>query len=129
MHATRIFMNGASQAVRLPAEYRFEQPDVCVTRIGSMVVIFPADQAWSLFESAVGAVSSDFIRPEQGVVRRDAAALNPAPKPRRTRAYRGASSNAGAHPRDEGKSRAVVSEVRNAKKHEAGSAAKRGGRG
>ena len=40
MHATGIFMNGASQAVWIPVEYRFTKPDVCITRIGSMVVIF-----------------------------------------------------------------------------------------
>ena len=45
MHSTRIFMNGASQAVRLPAEYRFEKPEVRIARIGSMVVIFPAEDA------------------------------------------------------------------------------------
>jgi virulence-associated protein VagC len=84
MHATRIFMNGASQAVPLPAEYRFEKPDVCVARIGSMVVIYPKDEAWDLFQSAIGSVSDDFRRPAQDGPERDLAALDPTSAPART---------------------------------------------
>ena len=88
MHATRIFMNGASQAVRLPAEYRFEKPDVCITRVGSMVVIYPKDEAWGLFQSAIGSVGDDFKRPAQGEHERGLTALDPTPAPVRTRVYR-----------------------------------------
>ena len=92
MHQTRIFMNGASQAVRLPAECRFEKPDVCVARVGSMVVIYPKDAAWDLFQSALGSVSDDFHRPAQGAAEgatdRDSDALDPTPAAVRTRVYR-----------------------------------------
>ena len=88
MHATRIFMNGSSQAVRLPAEYRFEKPDVCIARIGSMVVIYPKDEARNLFESAIGSVSDDFTRLEQGKSERDLAALDPTPAPVPARVFR-----------------------------------------
>jgi antitoxin VapB len=98
MHATRIFMNGASQAVRLPAEYRFEKPDVCITRVGSMVVIYPKDEAWNLFESAIGSAGDDFKRPPQGAPERDPAALDPSPSqtpaPTRARVYRKKASGA-----------------------------------
>jgi antitoxin VapB len=88
MHTTRIFMNGASQAVRLPAEYRFDRPEVCIARIGSMVVIYPKDEAWGLFQSAIGSVGDDFKRPAQGEHERGLTALDPTPAPVRTRAYR-----------------------------------------
>jgi len=92
MHQTRIFMNGASQAVRLPAECRFAKPDVCVARVGSMVVIYPKDAAWDLFQSALGSVSDDFHRPAQGAAEgatdRDSDALDPTPAAVRTRVYR-----------------------------------------
>jgi antitoxin VapB len=88
VHATRIFMNGASQAVRLPAEYRFDKPDVCIARIGSMVVIYPKDEAWDLFQSAIGSVSDDFNRPDQGAPGPDLATLDPTSVPVRTRVYR-----------------------------------------
>ncbi|MEY4118361.1 MAG: hypothetical protein RLZZ116_1689 [Planctomycetota bacterium] len=88
MHSTRIFMNGASQAVRLPAEYRFENPEVCITRIGSMVIIYPKDGAWDLLQSAIGSVTDDFRRPEQGTPEHDLADLDPTPAAIRARVYR-----------------------------------------
>lgn len=88
MHATRICMNGASQAVRLPAECRFAKPELCIARIGSMVVIYPKDEARGLLESAIGSVSEDFRRTAQGVSARDAAALDPTPDRVRTRVHR-----------------------------------------
>lgn len=88
MHTTRIFMNGASQAVRLPAEYRFENPEVCIARIGSMVVIYPKDGAWNLFQSAIGSVTDDFRRPDQGKPERELSKLDPTPATVRTRVYR-----------------------------------------
>ena len=88
MHSTRIFMNGASQAVRLPAEYRFENPEVCITRIGDMVIIYPKDGAWDLLQSAIGSVTDDFRRPEQGTPERDMDDLDPTPGATRTRVYR-----------------------------------------
>lgn len=88
MHSTRIFMNGASQAVRLPAEYRFEKPEVRIARIGSLVVIFPAEDAWSLFESVIGSASADFARPAQVGAGRSSGELDPTPSHIRMRSHR-----------------------------------------
>lgn len=48
----RLFMNGRSQAVRLPAEFRFEGSEVLIRRdeISGDVVLSPAKTAsWSAF--------------------------------------------------------------------------------
>jgi len=39
------FKNGASQAVRLPKEFRFNAAEVCIKRIGSAVLLFPKNAA------------------------------------------------------------------------------------
>jgi tRNA(fMet)-specific endonuclease VapC len=106
-------MNGSSQAVRLPAEYRFEKPDDCIARIGSMVVIYPKEEAWNLFESAIGSVSDDFTRLGQGKSERDLAALDPTPAPVRTRVYRkkGSGEVAAARLSDVGLDRAHISTI------------------
>lgn len=42
MTTAKLFMNGRSQAVRLPREYRFEdQEEVLIKRMGDMVVLIP----------------------------------------------------------------------------------------
>ncbi len=57
----KIFRNGASQAVRLPKEFRFDADEVCVKRIGRAVLLFPKDAAWPLTAEALGAADEDFM--------------------------------------------------------------------
>ena len=57
----KIFRNGASQAVRLPKEFRFDADEVCIKRVGSAVILFPKDAAWDLMADAVGKVDDDFM--------------------------------------------------------------------
>jgi antitoxin VapB len=57
----KVFKNGASQAVRLPKEFRFDADEVCVKRIGSAVLLFPKDRAWEVMAAAIGKVDDDFL--------------------------------------------------------------------
>ena len=41
MQTARVFTNGNSQAVRLPKEFRFDDNEVVITRIGDMVLLLP----------------------------------------------------------------------------------------
>ena len=56
----KVFRNGASQAVRLPKEFRFEDDEVCIKRIGSAVLLFPRKAAWDLMAEAIGEFDADF---------------------------------------------------------------------
>ena len=47
MDTARIFVNGGSQAVRLPKDCRFNVDEVLVNRIGSTVILMPKDDPWS----------------------------------------------------------------------------------
>lgn len=63
----KLFKNGASQAVRLPAEFRFEGEEVFVTRddaTGDVVLSTrPGAQAWGEFFELLRAVDvpADFL--------------------------------------------------------------------
>jgi antitoxin VapB len=52
----KLFMNGRSQAVRLPREFRMPGTEVYVERRGEEVVLRPAGAAdrWARFAAAVG---------------------------------------------------------------------------
>ena len=41
MTTAKLFINGRSQAVRLPKEFRFEGDEVGIKRVGSAVLLFP----------------------------------------------------------------------------------------
>ena len=41
MKTARAFTNGISQAVRLPKEFRFNEDEVVIRKIGDLVVLLP----------------------------------------------------------------------------------------
>ena len=61
-------MSGRSQAVRIPKEYRFEDTELIVNRIGSSLVITPKDAIQEAFFSGLSMFTDDFLadgRPEE----------------------------------------------------------------
>lgn len=57
----KLFKNGRSQAVRLPAEYRFTTREVFIERQGDAVILRPKPQDWDEFFAHVSKVPSDFL--------------------------------------------------------------------
>ena len=49
MDIAKLFVNGQSQAVRLPKEYRFSGNEVGIKKVGDLVLLFPKDSAWTGF--------------------------------------------------------------------------------
>ena len=45
----KLFMNGRSQAVRLPAECRFDADEVMIQKLGDIVIISPKTNCWDDF--------------------------------------------------------------------------------
>lgn len=67
----KLFRNGASQAVRLPKEFRFEGTEVCIKRIGSAVLLYPKSEAWRLMAMSMGAADEDFMADRAQPTRRE----------------------------------------------------------
>jgi antitoxin VapB len=61
MKTAKIFTNGGSQAVRLPKEYQFSTDEVCVNRIGDMVVLFPKEKGWDIMAQSLEHFTPDFM--------------------------------------------------------------------
>lgn len=58
----RIFMNGRSQAVRLPKEFRFDTDEVYITRQGESIVISAKEPTWDEFFDSKPAFGDDFLQ-------------------------------------------------------------------
>ena len=58
----KLFMNGRSQAVRLPREFRFEGNEVYIERRGNEVVLSPKPRSWVEFFEEVPLPSEDFMK-------------------------------------------------------------------
>ena len=62
MKTAKLFMNGQSQAVRLPKEFRFEGDEVLVKKVGSAVVLLPVQRSWDTLIQSLTQFSPDFLR-------------------------------------------------------------------
>lgn len=63
MTTAKIFMNNRSQAVRMPAEARFEESvkAVNVRVVGKERVLSPIENTWDSFFESSNSVSGDFM--------------------------------------------------------------------
>jgi antitoxin VapB len=57
----KLFMNGRSQAVRLPAEFRFAGREVFIEREGDTVILKPKPVGWDDFFARPSEVPADFL--------------------------------------------------------------------
>lgn len=60
-HTAKLFMNGSSQAVRLPKECRFDGKEVLVHKEGDRVILQPMRPDWEAFFTETPRASADFL--------------------------------------------------------------------
>ncbi len=61
METAKLFVNGQSQAVRLPKEYRFSGNEVYIKKVGNTVMLFPKERAWETFLNGLNSFTDDFF--------------------------------------------------------------------
>ncbi len=61
MDTAKIFMNGGSQAVRLPRTCRFKEDEVLVNRIGNIVILYPKEERWESMLRSLDLFTEDFL--------------------------------------------------------------------
>ncbi len=61
MKTATLFQNGASQAVRIPKEFRFEGKRVEVRKIGNNLILRPLAQSWDSMFDSLEQFSDDFM--------------------------------------------------------------------
>ena len=69
MKTAKIFINGQSQAVRLPKEFRFSGKEVFIKKIGNAIMLLPKDDWWGPMDRNIGKFTDDFMSErDQGTV-------------------------------------------------------------
>ena len=61
MQIAKIFMNGRSQAVRLPKDFRFDTNEVYIRKEGDCVIISAKPPSWDEFFDTATAFGDDFM--------------------------------------------------------------------
>ena len=59
---TKVFMNGRSQAVRIPAEYRFDEDELFVNKIGDTLFLTPKSLLVTSMMQGLSLISDDFMK-------------------------------------------------------------------
>ncbi len=68
IQTTKVFMNGRSQAVRIPAEFRFEEEELYINKIGDTLMLTPRSALVHTLREGAAMVSEDFMaegRPDE----------------------------------------------------------------
>lgn len=61
MRTAKIFLNGQSQAVRLPKEFRFDDSEVFIKKSGNIVQLIPRTDSWNALFDSLKKFSHDFM--------------------------------------------------------------------
>jgi len=62
MDTAKLFINGRSQAVRLPKAYRFEGKEVYIKRTAEGVLLIPKDDSiWDIWEENLNKYEEPFM--------------------------------------------------------------------
>lgn len=60
MDTAKVFTNGRSQAIRLPKEYRFQDEEVYVRKLGGLVILIPKSDPWGSMLKGLAGFTPDF---------------------------------------------------------------------
>ena len=61
MDTAKVFMSGRSQAVRLPKEYRFDDDEVYINKVGNVVMLYPKNDEWANFFNGASLFTDDYM--------------------------------------------------------------------
>ena len=59
MQTAKVFQSGNSQAIRIPNEFRTEQTEFIIRRLGEGFYLIPASDPWCFLRSSLGVASSE----------------------------------------------------------------------
>jgi antitoxin VapB len=69
MKTAKLFINGRSQAIRLPKDFQFKGKDVYIQKHGDVVILIPHNKIWDVFLHGLNSFTDDFMESgrDQGV--------------------------------------------------------------
>ncbi len=65
IQTAKVFMNGRSQAVRLPKEFRVDTDEVYIYKQGENLIISSKKPTWDIFFDTASAFDDDFLKNRQ----------------------------------------------------------------
>ena len=66
METAKVVANGESQTVYLPNNFRLDEPEIFVQKVGNIIMLIPKENAWKTFLNGVNSFTEDYF--EEGRV-------------------------------------------------------------
>lgn len=60
MQTAKVFMNGNSQAVRLPKNFRLEGDEVVIKKMGDAIMLMPKRYSYAALKASLDQLDADF---------------------------------------------------------------------
>lgn len=71
MKCAKVFENGRSQAVRLPKEYRVNDSEVSVNKVGDIIMLIPKKSKWNSLIKSLDIFTDDYMdERNQGAIKK-----------------------------------------------------------
>ena len=61
MNTAKVFLNGRSQAVRLPKDFRFDAKEVYINKIDNIIMLMPKNNPWTNMMNSLDKFTDDFM--------------------------------------------------------------------
>ncbi len=61
METAKVVANGESQTVYLPKNFRLDEPEIFVQKIGNIIMLIPKENAWKTFLNGVNSFTEDYF--------------------------------------------------------------------
>lgn len=62
VNTVKVFRSGNSQAVRLPKEFKTEEKEFYIRKIGGSLLLSPKKTSWEVFEESLYEFSDEFLQ-------------------------------------------------------------------
>ena len=61
MNTAKVFLNGRSQAVRLPKDFRFDTKEVYINKVDNIIMLMPKNNPWTNMMNSLDKFTDDFM--------------------------------------------------------------------
>jgi antitoxin VapB len=58
-HASKVFISGNTQAIRIPKEFQVSDKELYIQKVGSALFLFPKSDPWKAFKESISEFSDD----------------------------------------------------------------------
>lgn len=61
METAKVFEYEENKAIKLPADFRLQEDEMIVRRLGGMILLVPKSKVWESFMEGINGFSEDFM--------------------------------------------------------------------